>query len=107
MPKDVPFSNREIQTMFDSLKQTLDAHTDVHTQILDHVKATNGKVAEIQKWRERMVGAMWAGGILCTVVILPLLTWAILEVNSLDEQINTAVTQSFETYLELNGYATE
>jgi hypothetical protein len=50
---------------------------------------------------------MWAGGILCTVVILPLITWAILEVNSLDKQINQSVTQAFEDYLELNGYSTE
>jgi hypothetical protein len=93
--------------MFDSLKETLDAHTDVHAQILENVKATNGKIADIQRWRERVVGAMWAGGILCTVVVLPLVTWAILEVNTLDEQINKSVSQAFEDYLELNGYVTE
>lgn len=88
---DTPFTNRELTTMFDSITKKLDEHGDVHSQILEQVKTTNGKVAEIQRWRERMYGAMWAGGLLFSLVIFPLIGWAIFEINSLDEKIANAL----------------
>lgn len=88
---DTPFTNRELTTMFDSITKKLDDHADVHAQILEQVKTTNGKVAEIQRWRERMVGAMWAGSVLFSLVIFPLIGWAIFEINSLDEKIANAL----------------
>lgn len=91
MTKDLPFTNREITAMFDSIERKLDEHAEVHAQILEQVKATNGKVAEIQRWRERMIGAAWVGGVVVTVIIIPLATWAVLVVNSIDKKIVEAL----------------
>lgn len=91
MTKEQPYSNREIKSMIDGIIERLDAHTEVHSQILTQVTNTNGKVAEIQKWRERMVGAMWAGSILFTLVIFPLVTWMVVEISTLNEKIAAAL----------------
>lgn len=62
--------------------------------IYREVQATNGKVASIQKWRERVTGAAWAMGGVFSIVILPLLVWALIRINSIPE----IVAQTLENY---------
>lgn len=86
---EAPFTNRELQGMFEEIKEKLNSHTTVHIEILNQVKSTNGKVAEIQKWRERINGALQAAGVLCILIILPFIIWFISwsfnRINSIDE----------------------
>ena len=80
MNDDTPFSNRELKSMFDTFSSKQD---EIHAA----VKETNGKVASIQKWRERTTGAMWVGGLSFTVIIIPLVTWALIEVADIQNKI--------------------
>lgn len=97
---DKPFSNREITSMFQSILEKLDAHTDVHTSILSAVQTTNGKVADIQTWRERMNGGMTVTGIFLTVVIVPILTWAVWSILNIQFSIQETVKKAVDTYEE-------
>lgn len=72
---------------------------------------TNGKVAELVAWRERLVGAkdavkvMWVvfGALLLAGVFALFNMWA--QMQQLDAKINGAVADSFENYLEVKGYS--
>lgn len=73
------------------LNEKLDDHTEVHTKILEQTTATNGKVAEIQRWRERMNGA-----VMVMVFIIPTLLgfigWMAYEITHFDDQIQDALS---------------
>lgn len=97
---DKPFSNREITSMFQSILEKLDAHTEVHSTILGAVQITNGKVADIQTWRERMNGGMTVTGIFMTVVIIPILTWAVWSILNIQFSIEENVKKAVEIYEE-------
>jgi hypothetical protein len=81
------YQNREIKAMFERLDEKLDNHSKVHGLILDQTTATNGKVAEIQKWKERVMGGFYVASSLGVTIILPLLIWAIVEVNDIENKI--------------------
>src|SRR3990167_8474895 len=100
--KDQPFSNREITTMFDSIERKLDEHADVHTQILTEVKSIKTTITDLERWRERTKVAAYVAGFFITIFIIPLITWAVLEVNTLDEKIAEALADNFtiEPYVE-------
>lgn len=74
-----------------NLDTKLDEHAQVHEQILQQTTATNGKVASIQKWRERMNGAVTV-----MVFLLPTLIgfigWMAYEITTFDSQIQDALS---------------
>jgi hypothetical protein len=86
MADDTPFSNRELKSMFQTI-------SDKQDKTLIAVNETNGKVADIQTWRERTTGAMWVGGIGFTVIIIPLVTWALIEVADIETKIVAQIKQ--------------
>ena len=75
-----------------NLDNKLDEHAEVHEQILAQTTATNGKVASIQKWRERMNGA-----VLVIVFLLPtligLMSWMAYEITNFDDYVQQALKQ--------------
>lgn len=84
MAKEQPFKNREITQMFDEVTETLKR---IETQTTN----TNGKVAEIQKWRERV-----NGGVLVAVFVLPtfftVIGWMAYQITTFDKQIQEALS---------------
>lgn len=75
----------------DNITNKLDEHAEVHTQILEQTTATNGKVASIQKWRERMNGA-----VVVIVFLIPTLIgfigWMAYQITTFDSQIQKALS---------------
>ena len=77
--EESPYSNREIRGMFTRLEEKLDEHSNTHQLILNQVKYTNGRV----RWNEKMI--YMAMGAL--TILTPLVTWALVEISTIDEKI--------------------
>ena len=72
-------------------KETVDAmHKESDgklDKILAEVQDTNGKVAAIIKWKERVIGATKMAGYFVVLVLLPILSWALYQVVTIDDRI--------------------
>lgn len=89
------YSNREIDAMFTALQNSLDRiENKILPEIIGHVKTTNGKVASIQRFKERTIG----GVIVISIVVLPLLSWGLYQIANLDERIRTGISIELEKY---------
>jgi hypothetical protein len=91
MSNETPFKNREITAMFSRIEELLNSHTEVHKQILTQTTNTNGKVADIQKWRERV-----SGGIVVCAFVIPtffgVIGWMAYQITTFDKQIQEALS---------------
>jgi hypothetical protein len=83
-----PYSNREIEGMFSGVHEKLDS-------ILMQTTKTNGKVADIQRWRERANGM----AVVLMIVTLPIISWALLKVADLEQTIRSEVEYSISATL--------
>ena len=86
-------------------KELLHFIKDIQTKVADikekdlpeingRLKITNGSVADVKAWKERVTGAVWTMGIVCTLVVIPLLTWAFITISNIPENIDKSVKQS-------------
>lgn len=71
-------------------------------EINGRVKTTNGSVADIKAWKERLTGAFWAMGVGMTVIVVPLLTWAFVTVAKIDDNINKGISEALQEYETIN-----
>lgn len=92
------FTNREIQEMFKDVDGRFDRQDVQLGKILDQTKATNGSVADINRWRERANGAFWAAGVFMATVILPIIGFVMYSIIHLDDSIQSAVDHSLSAY---------
>lgn len=112
MPEE-PYKNREVKEMFaaaddraDSFHEKLMQRMDVFESntstslmsIETQTKKTNGSVAEINKWRERMNGGAIVLSFFMSVVVLPVLTWAIIVLVNLPQTINNSIQKALSVY---------
>lgn len=81
------YSNRELEHYFKDFGDTL-------KRIENQTTATNGKVADIQRWRERTTGA--AGVVL--IVVVPLLAWGLYKVANIKDEIQRGVSAELSKY---------
>lgn len=108
-----PYSNRELKEMFTSqdeksetfhnnLMQRMDVfESNTSTSLIrieEQTKKTNGSVADINKWRERTNGIMIASGVFMTMVVIPILGWALYVLVNLPNTVHKAVDQSLSAY---------
>lgn len=71
-------------------------------EINSRVKVTNGSVADIRSWKERITGAGWALGLTITFIVIPLLTWAFISVSKIPDKIHEQIKEALSAYnLEL------
>jgi hypothetical protein len=99
------YSNREIQAMFDGVMSKLEEHGEKHDQILGvayevraEARATNGKVAEINKWREQVNGGAKVAAFFMTVIVVPILAWAIFVLSTIESKIHQSIDEALQAY---------
>lgn len=85
--EETPFSNREIREMFSDVTKTL-------SRIEMQTTATNGKVAELQKWKYISMGAVSV----LTFLVVPLLTWALYTLSNINNIVHMSVDQALQAY---------
>lgn len=98
-----PLNDIEIRLKFQKLEDTLERQDDTLKRIEStgqdtNVKAgvTNGKVADIVKWQQKAIGATWAFGLCFTLIILPLLGYALYTQAQEPHMIHQAISNYFE-----------
>lgn len=95
---DQDFTNREINEMFGDVKKDV-------AEILIQTKRTNGSIADINRWRERLNGALGASGIFMTLVVLPILAWSLYVLVNLPNTVHSAVDDALSVYTINNDAA--
>lgn len=68
------------------------------TEIKDQTTKTNGSVANINRWRERINGMAIASGVFMGAIVLPILAWAIYSLVNIQNQVHQAVDDSLGAY---------
>lgn len=96
------YSKREIDTFMKEIQSSLLAMTNEnissHTKLNENQKITNGNVASIQRWRERVVGATWALSLVLTVIMIPLFTWAFIVISKIPKNIDDGIKEALSAY---------
>lgn len=102
MTGETPYHNREIQEMFKAADDRADSFHDKLMDKLDGIEfqttKTNGSIADINRWRERVNGMAIASGVFMTIVVMPVLAWAIFVLVNIQEQIHQAVDDALQAY---------
>lgn len=74
------YTKREHDLIFNDIREAL-------VRIETQTTTTNGKVADITKWRERVTGGLMAG----SLIGLPIFIWAVVTLRDLPNDIREAV----------------
>ena len=90
MPEE-PYKNRELDERFGGLDEKLDL-------ILRQTTKTNGSVANINRWRERVNGGSMVAGVFMTIVVVPILSWAIYVLVNITSVIHQSVDEALSAY---------
>jgi len=85
--EDVPFSNREIREMFSDVKGGLE-------RIERQTVATNGRVTKLERWKYIGMGATSV----LTLIVVPILAWALWVLVNIQGQVHEAVDQALSAY---------
>lgn len=110
---EAPYQNREIKELFKAADDRADAFhdklmermsvfegntTDSLDRIETAVNLTNGKVADINKWRERANGGALVAGCFMTVIVIPILAWAIYILVNINTIIHSSIDEALSAY---------
>lgn len=100
--QDMPYTNRELREKWHDIANSLSTISTEMTNGFDEVKAkqnlTNGSVADVNKWRERINGGAIVAGFFMSVVVLPILCWAIYVLINIQETIHRSVDEALQAY---------
>lgn len=86
MPEE-PFKNREILEMVTDVRGSLQ-RIEVQTSV------TNGRVSKLENWRWFITGGMT----IITVVVIPILAWALWVLINIPSQIHAGVNEALSAY---------
>ncbi len=86
----LPYTNREIDSKHKEMMAILGR---IETQTTE----TNGKVANIQIWKEQIKGGLKVFSVIL-LTILTVFGWALIKVVNLDSTIHTIVSEELTTY---------
>ena len=103
------YTDREIEAHMSEIKSMFKEHAlDDHKSFGDikeaiegltvEVKKTNGSVIEINRWRERMNGGALVAGFFTTIIVVPVLTWAIYVLVNIQDTIHKSVNEALSAY---------
>lgn len=86
-------TNKDLMHYIKDINEKIgDIQTKDLPEINARVKTTNGSVADIKAWKERVTGAI----MMAIIVLVPLLTWGLYQIAHLDEKIQK-VLSAYET----------
>lgn len=92
-------SNQDLMHFITDIRDDVsDMKENVLPEISGRVKITNGSVADIKAWKERVTGAGWAFGLCFGLVIIPLLTWAFITISRIPDKINEGIKTALTDY---------
>lgn len=90
MPEEysnVPYTNREIREKWHDISNDLQ-------EIKNQTTRTNGRVTTIERWQYMFMGGM---GVL-TVIVVPLLAWALFVLSNIQDNVHRSVDEALSAY---------
>lgn len=87
----LPYSNREIREKWHDIAD------DLQTIIIQTTK-TNGSVADLNRWRERMNGGAIVAGVFMTVIVIPILAWSLYVLVNINQTVHESVDAALSAY---------
>lgn len=94
-------TNREIMYEINDIqKKVEDINTKSLPEIKGMVKYTNGSVAEVIKWKERMTG----GAYVVLIVVVPIMSWALYKLANLDHTIDDSIKKTLQANVATINY---
>lgn len=91
MEDSQPYSNRELDSKFTDIMDSLD-RIEVQTT------TTNGKVANVSIWREQVTGAAKAYAACLVFIIIPIAAWALYNQVTEGERVRQSVKDTVSEY---------
>lgn len=85
------YSKREIDEKWGDVANSL-SRIEIQTTM------TNGKVTDINRWRERINGGAIVAGVFMTLIVMPILGWSIFVLVNIKETIHLSVDQALSVY---------
>lgn len=96
--QELPYTPREIREKWHDMNNSIqDVSNDIQS-VLSQVKLTNGSIAEINRWRERINGGAIVSGVFMTVIVVPILAWAIFVLVNIQESIHKSIQDALSAY---------
>lgn len=89
--QDMPYTNREIREKWHDT-------ADLLQEIKSQTQKTNGAVADLNRWRERINGGAMVAGIFMTIIVMPILCWAIYVLVNIQSAIHSSVVETLQAY---------
>lgn len=80
--------------MLQGIKDTLVEHAKVQTETLTEVKHINTRVTSLERWQDRTIGGM----AVLTLVVMPILGWALYKIANNDRVIQDSVDRALTRY---------
>lgn len=92
-------TNQDLMHFITDIRDDIsDMKENVLPEISERVRVTNGSVAKINLWRERMTGAGWAFSLCIAFIVIPLLTWAFISISKIPDKINEGIRTALLPY---------
>lgn len=66
--------------------------------IEEQTKKTNGAVADLNRWRERMNGMGIATGVFMSMIVLPILIWSVYVLVNIKETVHQSIDDALSAY---------
>lgn len=87
MSKEQPYSKREVDNFHGDIRKDL---KDIKTQTTLH----NGRMSTMEKWQAYMTGGMTV----LTLIVVPILGWALWVLINIQGQVHNAVDDALSAY---------
>lgn len=99
------YSKREVDLILTEIRGLYKTHSeeDNHhfsdmkesiNELTEHVKKTNGRVSSLEKWQAYITGGMTV----LTIIVVPLLGWALWILSNVESQVHEAVDNALAAY---------
>lgn len=85
--EEEPYQNREIDNMFNEIRDTLG-------RVEEQTKRTNGRVTSLERWKYSLGGAM----AVLTALVVPILGWALYTLVTINTVVHQAVDDAISAY---------
>lgn len=92
------YSDGLLDEKFSRMDERFDEQNVVLSRIEDQTKKTNGSIAAINRWRERLNGGMYVAGVFIVMIVLPILTFALITLINIDSKVSQAVQSALSGY---------